>query len=343
MKLQLKKLSEQVVVITGASSGIGLVTARMAAEKGAKLVIASRNGDALAQIVDEINAKGGQATYVVADVGIEADVQKIAQAAIDRFGGFDTWINNAGTGAFGKILDGDIEDYRRLYETNVWGVVYGSLTAARHFIARGTPSALITVGSSVGDRAVAYQGVYSSSKFAVKGFTEALRTELEADNAPISITLIKPAAINTPFPEHARNYFDEQPTLPPPVYAPDLVANAILHCAETPTRDMIVGSGGKTISDLGNNAPEIGDRLMETATFRSLQTQHGVPARNPEGALHAPTTGGQERGDYPGHTRETSFYTAAKLHPAITGALAAVAGVTLAALIANRKAPDSRN
>src|SRR2546423_1040693 len=122
MNVQLKKLNEQVLVITGASSGIGLATARMAAERGARLVLAARSEEALQQLTDEIARAGGEAIYVVADVGREEDVRRIAEAAHARFDGFDTWINNAGVSVYGKMLDVPIEDLRRLFETNFWGV-----------------------------------------------------------------------------------------------------------------------------------------------------------------------------------------------------------------------------
>src|ERR687884_580384 len=234
MDVKLKRLSEQVLVITGASSGIGLVTAREAARRGAKLVLAARAEDALRQLCEEINSAGGEAVYVVADVGREEDVRRVAEQALARFGRVDTWVNNAGVSIYGRILDTPFEDMRRLYETNFWGVVYGSVVAAEVLRQRG--GALINVGSVVSDRAIPVQGVYSSSKHAVKGFTDALRMELEAEGAPVSVTLIKPGAIDTPYPEHAKNYMEREPALPPPVYAPEVVAEAILYCAENPER-----------------------------------------------------------------------------------------------------------
>ena len=105
MNIQLKKLSEQVIVITGATSGIGLVTARTAAEWGARLVLAARNEEALQKLVNELNSQGADATYVVADVGREQDVRRIAEKAIERFGGFDTWVNNAGVSIYGRVLE----------------------------------------------------------------------------------------------------------------------------------------------------------------------------------------------------------------------------------------------
>lgn len=333
MTRPLKKLDEQVVVITGASSGIGLTTARLAAARGARLVLAARNGDALNELADEIRRGGGEAVAVVADVGSEDDVRGIARAATERFGGFDTWVNNAGSSIYGQMIDISTEDHRRLFETNFWGVVYGSREAARHFRAKGGrhAGALINVGSVLSDRAIPIQGMYSASKHAVKGFTDALRMELETEGVPVSVTLVKPGSIDTPFPQHARNYMDEEPTLPPPVYAPDVVARAILHCAETPERDVIVGGGGKVIAAMGQYAPRIADKVMGS-TLPQAQRK-GEPPRDPAGALYAPTFGLKERGDYPGHVLKSSAYTAASLHPIWTGLLAVGAGLAVAALV----------
>ncbi len=330
MKVDLKKLSEQVMVITGASSGIGLATARLAAKGGTRLVLAARNAEALEQLVAELQAQGHEAVHVVADVGQEDDVRKIARVAHERFGGFDTWVNNAGTGIFGALLDGKTDDYRRLFETNFWGVVYGSLEAARHLSGRG--GALINVGSALSDRALPLQGIYATSKHAVKGFTDALRTELEAADAPVSVTLIKPAAIDTPFPQHAKNYMSEEPTLPPPVYAPEVVAEAILHAAGIPERDVTVGGGGKLISVMGQNAPRLTDKMMATKGFLEQQ-KSGRPAHDQGGALYGPTFGLQERGEYDGRVRESSFYTRAARQPLPAVLLVAAAGLALTVLL----------
>lgn len=201
-KLKLKPLSEQVIVITGASSGIGLATARMAAEKGAKVVVAARNLDALEQLVQELKEKGQEAVAVQADVGKEEDVKRIADKAIQSFGGFDTWVNNAGVTIYGQFMEISIEDMKRMFDTDYWGVVYGSREAIAHFKQKETAGALINVGSLFGGRADEVQSVYSSAKHAVHGLTDGIRMELEKEQAPVSVTLIHPGRIDTPYNEH---------------------------------------------------------------------------------------------------------------------------------------------
>ncbi len=329
MKVKLKKLNKQVMVITGASSGIGLVTARMAAQKGARLVLAARSEEALRRLTDEIKANGGEATHVVADVGREQDVRRIADEAIRRFGGFDTWVNNAGVSTYGRILDVSLEDQRRLFDTNFWGVVYGSRIAAEHLRQRG--GALINIGSVLSDRAIPLQGIYSASKHAVKGFTDALRMELEEEGAPISVTLIKPGAIDTPYTKHAKNYMPVEPQHPRPVYAPEVVAKAILHCAEHPERDVFVGGGGKAISLSSKYAPRLTDKVMEWTMFDQQKSDQPARHRDRNG-LYRPSGRLQERSGHEGHVAESSLYTKASLHPFITGALVLSTGLAVAAL-----------
>ena len=332
MSVSLKPLREQVIVITGASSGIGLATAKMAARSGARVVLAARNADALEEIRREITSAGGQAVAVPADVARREDVQKIADAAVNAFGGFDTWVNNAGVSIWGKLEDVSEEDHRRLFDVNFWGLVSGSLVAAAHLRRRG--GAIINLGSVASDNGLPIQGMYSASKHAVKGFTDALRMELEAEGAPISVTLIKPTSIDTPFPQHAKNYTDREPKLPPPVYAPEEVARAILHAATHRERDLFVGGAARVMSTLGRQAPRTMDRVGETMMTKQ-QFRDEAP-RHPEGTLDRPGPGGRVRGDHPGHVMETSLYTRAAMHPLITGLLCATFGVTAVALLRGR-------
>jgi short-subunit dehydrogenase len=322
MSIKLKPLNEQTIVITGASSGIGLATSRSAAAKGAKLVLASRNQEALEKLQQEIRSEGGQAIYTVADVGKQEDVQKIADAALEHYGGFDTWVNNAGVSIYGRLEEVSDEDNRRLFETNFWGVVYGSQIAAVHLKAKG--GSIINLGSVLSEEAMPLQGMYSASKHAVKGYTDALRIELENEKAPVSVTLIKPTSINTPYPQHARNYLDEELTLPPPVYAPEEVANAILYAAAHQKRDIYIGGAARFMSSSNKHFPSVMDWI--TGKFMIDFQKKDKPAEHRDGSLHHAGKDGEVYGNYEGHMMKKSYYTRAALNPAATWTILAFTG-----------------
>ncbi|QLH81789.1 SDR family oxidoreductase [Halosimplex pelagicum] len=309
MTPQLKPLDEQVMVITGAPSGNGLATARMAADRGASLVVAARSEDALDELTDEITEAGGDAVYVVADVSDRTQVEEIAAVAEDTYGGFDTWVNNAGKFIYGRLDETPVEDMRELFEVNVWGLLYGSLVAAEHLKHR-EGGAIVNVGSVTSERALILQGAYTASKHAVKGFTDTLRMELEEEGAPVSVTLVKPAAIDTPYPEHAKNYTDSEVTLPPPVYAPETVARSVCHAAEHPERDIYVGGAAKNMAQMEQYAPGLFDTIMEKL-FVGLQTRDRPPRRQSDNAFDQPGGELRERGDHGGHVAERSLYTRA--------------------------------
>ncbi|RTQ51466.1 SDR family NAD(P)-dependent oxidoreductase [Hymenobacter gummosus] len=342
MALKLKKLQDQVIVITGASSGIGLVTARMAAKKGAKVVLAARSEDALRQLTQEIKAAGGQAAYIVADMSQPDAARSIAQKAQSEFGGFDTWVNNAGVSIYGKVEDTPVEDMRQLFEVNFWGLVNGSLEAVKHLKTRG--GALINVGSILSDITAILQTIYSASKHAVKGFTDGLRMELEMDGAPVSVTLIQPAAIDTPYPIHAKNYMEREAKHAPPAYAPETVARAILHSCAAPERNVVVGGGGRAFISMEQWTPGLLDKFMEKAFVKQEKADY-APRPLHQNALDRPMGALEERGNYPGHTRETSYYTEAvtSKSPVLKTALAVGAGLALATWLSKARSHGGGN
>jgi len=327
LKNSLKPLSQQVIVITGATSGIGLTTARMAAARGTRLVLAARSEKALQELEDQLRQRGAEALGVPTDVGSKEDMKALAQAALARFGRIDTWINNAGISIFGRLEDVPTEDSERLFQTNFWGIVNGSLEAVQHLKSDG--GALINLGSELSDVSVPLQGMYAASKHAVKGFTDALRMELEKERAPVSVTLIKPAAIDTMFTVHAKNYMDVEPQLPPPLYAPELVAEAILDAAQHPQRDVFVGGAAKANSLGGFHLPGLFDRIGKSLMWDQQRSARPAATLRRD-ALHAADSSAelQQRLGV-GGVHETSPYTRAARSSPLK--LALVGGGVLAA------------
>jgi len=181
--------------------------------------------------------------------------------------------------------------------------------------------------------------MYAASKHAVKGFTDSFRMEIEADGLPVSVTLIKPTAIHTPFPEHAKNYMEFEPQLPPPVYAPELVAEAILHCAQNQVRDFFVGEMAAAHSAMATYAPRLTDKVMEMTG--ESQQDSGRPANpnRPEG-LYETHSDLRERGEQDRYVMENSLYQRAKIHPVVSSLLAVGAGLGIAALVSARSSKN---
>ena len=326
--MKLQRVSNQVVVITGASSGIGLVTARMAARAGAKVVMTARDEDTLREEAQRIRDEGGEATFLAGDVADSETLARVARHAVLTYGRIDTWINNAGIGVYGRAEDVSLADMRRLFDVTFWGTVHGCLAAIPR-LKENSGGALINVGSVESDVSMPYHSAYSAAKHAIKGFTNALRLELEEEGAPISVTLVKPVGIDTPFFEHAKNYMEGNPKPPSPAYSPETVARTILRCAQQPVRDIIVGGSGRVMVNFAKTFPRASDKIYERTMFKAQQTSRRTRGDR-AGALYMPGAfNGRERGQFDGMVREHSLSTAMALHPAQSAVGVALLGAAL--------------
>ena len=330
MAVRQKPVEEQVIVITGASSGIGLATAHAFRSRGVKgLVLVARNEEALRSIAEELSGGRTYAIAVTADVSRREDLERVARTAIDTFGGFDTWVNDAAVALYGNVAEIPIEDQRQLFEVNYWGVVNGSMIAADHLRHRG--GTIVNVGSVLSERAMILQTQYSASKHAVKAFTDGLRMELESQEAPVAVTLVKPSSIDTPYVEHARNYLDRETAVPPPAYDPHLVAKAIVFAAEHRRREITIGLSGWVIGAMGKVAPRLVDKAMEWTGHGSQTTDH--PERpGMRDNLYQAREDGDIYSSLPGEPRKTSLLLEAQLHPFVSAAILAGIAAGVAAL-----------
>ncbi len=337
MKVQLKPLNEQVVVITGASSGIGRQSAVRFGRAGSKVVCVARNAEALADVVREVTAAGGTAASAVADVAEYDQLKAAAEFAVNEFGRIDTWVNNAGVGMYTRLLDTPIEDDRRLFETNFWGLVHGSRLAVPYLLKAGG-GALINLGSEVSDVSIPVQGMYATSKHAIMGFTDALRDEILHDQLPVSVTLIKPAAINTPFAVHAKNNLDKDATLPSPVYAVDLVADQVLHAARYGGRELYAGGGAWLAGLLGPAFAQATDKIMAGFGWNSQLADR--PADHTNEGLYSSRGFHRAAGnvDRDRHVQQVSLYGIVRRNPLASAAIAAAALAVVGVAIGERKA-----
>ena len=341
-KATLKPLNQQAIVITGATSGIGLATARRAARAGACVFLIARGEGDLKALTEELQATGARAAWAVADVADHAALTEAAEKCVRLFGGFDTWINNAGVSIYGAISATSLEDQRRLFETNYWGVVNGSLVAAEHLRKRYGGGAIVNVGSIMSDAPLPIQGVYSASKHAVKGFTNALRMELMREQAPITVSLVKPAAVDSPYSKHARNLTGYATQNPQPVYATHVVADTILYCASHPIREITVGGGGRLIASFYSVLPGLAEPLL--ARFAPSLMRDRSSAYEPyDDGLYDPSEDGLEEEVHYPMVRQFSALAEVRKHPGITsGVVAILAGIGIAALLLNQRSGPTR-
>lgn len=287
--MHLKPIDQQVVVIVGASSGIGRSAALSFAKRGAKVVVCARNKDGLNSLVDQIKIGGGEAITQPADVADFEQVQALAQTAIDTYGRIDTWVQNAATGMVAPFSETSPEEFRRVIDVTLMGQVYGAKVALPHLKQTGKGS-FISVSSMEGRRGLPLQSAYSTAKHGVEGFVEAIRVELQHEKLDINVASIKPAVINTPFYNHARTKVGVKPTGIPPYYDPQLVADAILYAAEHPTRDYIVGDVGRALDLAQKLSPGLLDKVLAVIGFRGQQTDEPKSPQDPD-SLFEPMSG----------------------------------------------------
>ena len=327
-----RPIHEQIAVVTGASQGIGRATTLLLADRGASVVAAARNEEALDALATEA---GGRVEPIVADVADAAQVERVAQQAVDRFGRIDTWINNAAVSVYASVEQLEPDEMERVVAVNLLGVMYGSRVAIPH-LRRAGGGAIVNVGSALSDRAIPLQSAYVASKHGVAGFSEALRLELAEDDSGIDVVLIMPSSMNTPLFAFARSKLGVQPMPVPPVYDPRVVAEAIAHAAEHGGREIVVGGWGKLLTIGQWLSPSLLDRYMlhGARAWKQQLTRRADDARD---NLFEPSTGpGSVTGDFGRGAKVTSLYTTVfELHPGRKRA--ANAALLMAALAAVRR------
>ncbi len=335
-RIPLKPLHEQVVVVVGASSGIGREAARRFAERGARVVVAARGEPGLASLVAEIRAAGGEATRAVCDVADPAQVEAVADAAVRAYGRIDTWVSAAAVSVYARFEDTTAEEFRRVVDVTFMGQVHGARAALPHLRREGR-GAIIAVSSVEGRVGMPLHTSYSAAKHATEGFLSSLRRELIHDGVPVSVTSVKPTTINTPFFNNARTKLGVKPQGPPPRYEPGVVADCVLYAAAYPVRELYAGGAGRMMALGQTLSPRAMDAVMARVAVPGQHTDEPKAEAAPDNLFAPRADETRVAGDFGGTSRRASLYTWLATLPGARTALAAGGALGGAALLLARR------
>jgi NAD(P)-dependent dehydrogenase (short-subunit alcohol dehydrogenase family) len=297
------RTSDLVVVVTGASSGIGRATAHAFADRACALALAARREAALDEVAQECVARGGQAIAVPTDVSDADAVDELARRTIDRYGRIDVWVNDAAVTLFGPFHEVPLEDFRRVLDVNVMGYVHGA-RAVLPIMRKQGQGVLINVSSVVGVVSQPYTHAYTMAKFAIRGLSASLRQELQLEGVGgVKVCSVLPATIDTPLFQHAGNYTGRAVRAMPPVYAPERVARTIVNLVRLPRREVVVGPMGRALLMQSRLTPGLVERFMAVHVDRT-HLSHDRPAPAGPGNLYQPAAGpGSAHGGWDGPRR----------------------------------------
>ncbi|HEX6490906.1 MAG TPA: SDR family oxidoreductase [Gaiellaceae bacterium] len=306
-----KPLGEQVVVVTGASSGLGRAIARAAGERGAKVVVAARGSEGLEAAVEEIERAGSEALAVPGDLSEQGQNETLVRLALERFGRIDTFVANAIVTVYAEVEQLQAQELRRVFDVNFFGVAYAYWAALPALKAsRGT---FLHVSSALAYRGIPLQAAYCSSKAAVRTFLESARVELQKHEVEVAISLVLPGAINTPQFDRDRQKIGKQPQPVPPIYQPEPYAEAVLHCAERPIRELPVSWGAQKLLWGQKLSPRAGDWVLRRIGWKSQHTAADKPVGSPDNLFETLPGDPGAHGRFDERSRSSSAWTRLRL------------------------------
>ncbi len=332
------KRTREVVVITGASAGVGRAAAIKFARHGARVALLARGQDGLEGARRDVEAAGGEALVLQVDVSDADAVERAAAAVEETFGPIDIWVNNAMVSVFSPFREMTPDEFRRVTEVTYLGYVHGTMSALRRMLPRDRGT-IVQVGSALAYRAIPLQSAYCGAKHAIQGFTESVRSELMHEKSNVHLTMVQLPALNTPQFSWVRSRLPRHPMPAPPIYQPEVAAQAIYWAAHHRRRELNVG-GSTAIVLLGNKLfPGFGDRYLGRTGYDSQQTQEPVDLNRPDN-LWQPLPGDfGAHGEFDDRSHPRSLQLWATTH---RGLLLAGAGIAASAAYAQRFIRASR-
>ena len=327
---------DQVVVVTGASGGIGRATARQFGARGAQVALLARGEKGLAGAAHEVETAGGKAMSLSVDIADPRQVERAAGEVERRFGPIDVWINVAFTSIFAPFHEISADEYKRVTEVAYLGYVYSTMAALRRMRARDQ-GAIVQVGSALAYRGIPLQSAYCGAKHAIQGFNESLRTELLHDRSNVHVTMVQMPAVNTPQFSWVLSRLPKQAQPVPPIYQPEVAARAVVYAADHPKRREYWVGGTTTATLIADKfAPGLLDRYLSITAYKSQQTDQPRPQDQPANLWDA--ADGPNGRDFGAHgmfdarSTDRSYQLWASQHHGllggIAGAVAAAAGIT---------------
>ncbi len=306
-----KPLSEQVVVVTGASSGLGRAVARGAGERGAKVVVTGRNEEALANCVEEVERAGSEALAVPADCAEQDEVERVVARAIERFGRIDTYVANAIVTVYAEAERLTADELRRVIDVNFFGVVYGFWASLPHL--RESKGTFLHVSSALAYRGIPLQAAYCASKAGLRAFLESARVEEQKAGTGVAISLVLPGAINTPQFDRDRQKIGYQPQPVPPIYQPEPFAEATLRCAERPVRELPISWGAQKLLWGQKLAPRAGDWVLRRTGWKNQHTDEPKPVDAPDNLFGTLSGDPEAHGRFDAQSRGSTVWTKLRL------------------------------
>jgi len=323
--------SRRVVVVTGATSGVGRATVREFAERGDSVALLARNEDALEIAAKEVDAAGGRALPVPTDVAHPDQVKGAAERIEQELGPIDVWVNDAMTSVFAPLWEIEPEDYRRDTEVTYLGVVYGTMAALARMRPRDR-GAIVQVGSALAYRGIPLQSAYCGAKHAIQGLCDSLRAELFHDETNVHVTMVQLPALNTPQFDVVKSMLRKKAQPVPPIYQPEVAARAIVYAADHPERrEYWVGATTAATIVANTVVPGLLDRYLGKTGFKSQQTEEPEDPNRPDNLWEpvAGDRGAHGRFDDRSHGRSLQWWATTHRGVVALGAAAAAAGVAL--------------